>query len=113
MAASAPPRTKSGSASTIGVASGASKDSNARTGSSSASTGASGAVSSIAEGLEKLSTGDLVFRLRTPFAADYEKLREDFNRAVESLDQAIGEIKRRRDVLLGIANGLLGQIARA
>jgi methyl-accepting chemotaxis protein len=46
-------------------------------------------VSSIAEGLEKLSTGDLVFRLRTPFAADYEKLREDFNRAVETLQQTM------------------------
>jgi methyl-accepting chemotaxis protein len=46
-------------------------------------------VSSIAEGLEKLSAGDLVFRLRTPFAADYEKLREDFNRAVETLQQTM------------------------
>ncbi len=46
-------------------------------------------VDAIAEGLEKLSAGDLVYRIEQPFAADYEKLRADFNRAVETLQQSM------------------------
>jgi methyl-accepting chemotaxis protein len=42
-------------------------------------------VNSVAAGLEKLSSGDLVFRLTTTFAGDYEKLRGDFNAAMEHL----------------------------
>lgn len=42
-------------------------------------------VDSLAVGLEKLAAGDLVFRLNTPFGADYEKLRGDFNHAMEEL----------------------------
>ncbi|HTJ90845.1 MAG TPA: HAMP domain-containing protein, partial [Acidocella sp.] len=34
-------------------------------------------VHSVAEGLEKLSNGDLLFRLTTAFGGDYEKLRAD------------------------------------
>jgi methyl-accepting chemotaxis protein len=39
-------------------------------------------VRSIGLGLEKLASGDLTFRLREPFTADYEKLRADFNDAM-------------------------------
>jgi len=42
-------------------------------------------VSSVAEGLEKLSEGDLVYQLSNPFSAEYEKLRSDFNAAVSKL----------------------------
>ena len=51
-------------------------------------------VESVATGLEKLSGGDLVFRLNEAFSADYEKLRADFNMAMEKLQvtmQAIAE----------------------
>jgi methyl-accepting chemotaxis protein len=39
-------------------------------------------VKSIGLGLEKLASGDLTFRLKEPFTADYEKLRTDFNDAM-------------------------------
>jgi methyl-accepting chemotaxis protein len=42
-------------------------------------------VDSVATGLEKLSSGDLLFRLTEVFSADYEKLRADFNAAMENL----------------------------
>jgi methyl-accepting chemotaxis protein len=39
--------------------------------------------------LERLSKGDLTFRLSTPFTEDYEKIRLDFNTTAESLQEAI------------------------
>jgi methyl-accepting chemotaxis protein len=42
-------------------------------------------VESLATGLERLSGGDLLFRLGTPFAHAYEKLRSDFNTAMDGL----------------------------
>ncbi|HEY1857916.1 methyl-accepting chemotaxis protein [Acidocella sp.] len=42
-------------------------------------------VDSVATGLEKLSSGDLLFRLTEAFASEYEKLRDDFNAAMETL----------------------------
>ena len=42
-------------------------------------------VHSVATGLEKLSSGDLLVRLTTAFGGDYEKLRTDFNAAMEKL----------------------------
>ncbi len=47
---------------------------------------------SIAEGLEKLSDGDLVFRLSDPFAHEYEPLRNDFNAAIEKLQSAMSVV---------------------
>ena len=49
-------------------------------------------VSSIATGLEKLSGGDLIFRLTSPFAGDYDKLRGDFNAAMETLQETMKAI---------------------
>ena len=49
-------------------------------------------VHSLATGLEKLSSGDLVFRLATAFAGDYEKLRGDFNTAMERLQETMKAI---------------------
>jgi len=46
-------------------------------------------VNSLAGGLAQLAGGDLVFRLNTPFPASYEKLRADFNEAMERLQDAM------------------------
>jgi methyl-accepting chemotaxis protein len=42
-------------------------------------------VDSLATGLASLADGDLLFRLNQSFAAEYEKLRNDFNSAMERL----------------------------
>jgi methyl-accepting chemotaxis protein len=55
-------------------------------------------VDRLATGLEKLSAGNLEFRLATPFAQDYEKLRADFNAAMDRL----------RDTIVGIADTTRG-----
>ncbi len=49
-------------------------------------------VGSVATGLEKLSSGDLMFRLTTAFAGDYEKLRGDFNAAMDKLQETLKAI---------------------
>jgi methyl-accepting chemotaxis protein len=49
-------------------------------------------VEAVAGGLEKLSRGDLVFRLNSPFPEDYEKLRNDFNMAMEKLQETMRSI---------------------
>jgi methyl-accepting chemotaxis protein len=46
-------------------------------------------VESLAEGLERLSQGDLTFRLTQQFAPAYEKLRADYNAAVEKLSDSM------------------------
>jgi methyl-accepting chemotaxis protein len=46
-------------------------------------------VESVADGLERLSQGDLLYRLTMVFAPEYEKLRMDFNQAMETLEQTI------------------------
>jgi methyl-accepting chemotaxis protein len=42
-------------------------------------------VENLADGLERLSAGDLQFRLNNAFSPEYEKLRADFNNTVETL----------------------------
>ena len=49
-------------------------------------------VHSVATGLEKLSSGDLLFRLSTEFGGDYEKLRADFNAAMGKLQETMQAI---------------------
>jgi methyl-accepting chemotaxis protein len=49
-------------------------------------------VESVAAGLEKLSSGDLLFRLTTAFGGDYEKLRGDFNATMEKLQETMQSI---------------------
>ncbi len=46
-------------------------------------------VQSLAQGLEHLSNGNLVFRLDEAFAAEYEQLRKDFNGAMEKLQDTM------------------------
>ena len=49
-------------------------------------------VNSLADGLERLAAGDLVFRITCGFRADYEKLRIDFNKAMDKLQQTMQHI---------------------
>jgi methyl-accepting chemotaxis protein len=49
-------------------------------------------VDALATGLERLADGDLAHRLPTPFAADYEKLRTDFNAAMTKLQETMRTI---------------------
>jgi methyl-accepting chemotaxis protein len=49
-------------------------------------------LQSVATGLEKLSDGDLVFRLTTPFIGAYEALRTDYNAAMDKLRQTMAAI---------------------
>jgi methyl-accepting chemotaxis protein len=49
-------------------------------------------VASLATGLEKLSSGDLLFRLSTPFSSEYESLRADFNTAMAKIQETMKAI---------------------
>ncbi len=49
-------------------------------------------VSAIAEGLDRLSRGDLVSRLDRAFSPEYEKLRSDFNGAMAKLQQTLAVV---------------------
>jgi methyl-accepting chemotaxis protein len=66
-------------------------------------------VATIAEGLDRLSQGDLTGRLNQAFASEYEKLRTDFNATAKSLQEALSTIATATD---GISNGS-DQIATA
>ncbi|HEY8616945.1 methyl-accepting chemotaxis protein [Phenylobacterium sp.] len=46
-------------------------------------------VDGVAGGLERLAAGDLMFRLNEPFAQEYEKLRADFNGAMDQLQDTL------------------------
>jgi methyl-accepting chemotaxis protein len=60
-------------------------------------------VDGLAAGLEKLSAGDLRVRIGAPFAREYEKLRADFNAAMDTL----------RGTMAGIAETTQGVRASA
>ncbi|OYV38078.1 MAG: hypothetical protein B7Z80_11125, partial [Rhodospirillales bacterium 20-64-7] len=49
-------------------------------------------VGSLATGLQNLSSGELTYRLQETFVAEYEKLRGDFNAAMETLQQTMQAI---------------------
>jgi methyl-accepting chemotaxis protein len=49
-------------------------------------------VDDLARGLDELCAGQMTFRLTDAFAADYEKLRADFNRAMETLQDTLKEV---------------------
>jgi methyl-accepting chemotaxis protein len=66
-------------------------------------------VESLAAGLMKLSSGDLTYRLSEAFAADYEKLRADFNAAMTKLQDTM---KIVADNTQGIFSGT-GEITQA
>jgi methyl-accepting chemotaxis protein len=49
-------------------------------------------VEGLAQGLERLAGGVLTFRLNEPFSPSYEKLRSDFNAAMEQMQRTIIEV---------------------
>jgi len=50
------------------------------------------ATTTLGEGLRRLAGGDVSFRLAEPFAADYERLRGDFNASLQQLGTTIGAV---------------------
>jgi len=50
------------------------------------------AVRALADGLRKVSEGDLTIRLSDGFTGDYQQIRDDFNATVEALQDTIGSI---------------------
>jgi methyl-accepting chemotaxis protein len=66
-------------------------------------------VESVARGLEKLSSGDLTYRLDDAFAAEYEKLRADFNAAMDQLQETMRVVAGNTE---GIRSGT-GEISQA
>jgi methyl-accepting chemotaxis protein len=67
------------------------------------------AVAALATALARLSDGDLTYRLNQPFAPDYEPLRQDFNMAMDKLEDALGEIAEA----VGGLNAGSGEVAQA
>ena len=49
----------------------------------------SGVVSSLGDGLAAMAEGDLTWRLERDFPVEYAKLRDDFNEAIEKLQEAM------------------------
>ena len=51
-------------------------------------------VAALGLGLSRLSEGDLTFRLRETLAPEYERLRENFNGALDQLEQALLSVRQ-------------------
>ncbi|MDQ0465542.1 methyl-accepting chemotaxis protein [Caulobacter ginsengisoli] len=49
-------------------------------------------VDGLAQGLDRLSAGDLTYRISTAFPPAHEKLREDFNAAMGELQSLLGQV---------------------
>jgi methyl-accepting chemotaxis protein len=49
-------------------------------------------VTALAEGLDRLASGDLTFRIQTAFPGAYAKLRDDFNLAIQRLEDTMATI---------------------
>ena len=49
-------------------------------------------VSSLADGLRRVSQGELTARIETSFTGGYEQIRQDYNAAVDSLRQALTDV---------------------
>ncbi|WP_293352256.1 methyl-accepting chemotaxis protein [Phenylobacterium sp.] len=50
-------------------------------------------VQALAQGLSRLSAGDLTYRIDTAFNGSYEQLRNDFNGALSNLERTLGKIQ--------------------
>ncbi len=50
------------------------------------------ATRSLADGLHKLSLGDLTYQIKQPLSADFESLRSDFNQAVSQLRETLSAV---------------------
>lgn len=49
-------------------------------------------VERLSKALKELSDGDLTAKITTPFSGDYDALRIDFNRSIDTLNQTIGSV---------------------
>ena len=49
-------------------------------------------VEAIGKGLEALAAGDMTYTIATPFAGNYERLRDAFNRSVEGLEASLSQV---------------------
>ncbi|MCY0151843.1 methyl-accepting chemotaxis protein [Hoeflea alexandrii] len=67
------------------------------------------AVDALANGLHKLSEGDLTIRLNEPFIESLDRLRVDFNASVEKLNATLSDVSEN---ILGI-NGDTGELRAA
>lgn len=59
-------------------------------------------VSALGEGLGRLAASDLSYRIITPFPADYDRLRDNFNQAMESVATVMSAVA---DATSGINSG--------
>ncbi|MDX7953643.1 HAMP domain-containing methyl-accepting chemotaxis protein [Lichenihabitans sp. Uapishka_5] len=66
-------------------------------------------VSVLAEGLDRLSQGDLAGRIEAPLGAAYEKLRHDYNAALDTLRDTMGHVSENA----GAIRSGTGEIATA
>ncbi|MBB4576162.1 methyl-accepting chemotaxis protein [Rhizobium lentis] len=57
------------------------------------------AVDALAGGLAGLAVGDVAARIQTPFAPQYDSLRNDFNNAVEKLQAALQSVGRNASAI--------------
>jgi len=57
------------------------------------------AINNLASGLARLMDGDLTYRIDTLFAPKTEKLRSDFNSAVEKLQQTMQSLRTKIDAM--------------
>ncbi|WCK80090.1 methyl-accepting chemotaxis protein [Agrobacterium fabrum] len=64
------------------------------------------AVSLLAEGLQRLSVGDLSKRITTPFVPSLDGLRTNFNHSVEQLETTVKNIAGSADFISGGSAGL-------
>ena len=61
-------------------------------------------MEALAHGLDRLSEGDLTFRLAVAFSSGYEKLRHDFNAALARLEQTLQSVAHNTQSIRGGAN---------
>ena len=61
-------------------------------------------MEALAHGLDRLSEGDLTFRLAVAFSSGYEKLRHDFNGALAKLEQTLQSVAHNTQSIRGGAN---------
>ncbi|APX12738.1 methyl-accepting chemotaxis protein [Tateyamaria omphalii] len=59
-------------------------------------------VTSLRDGLEHVAHGDMSYRINAAFPQDYEPLRRDFNRAVGTLGDVIGDVMRGTSDLMDL-----------
>ncbi|MDR9779442.1 methyl-accepting chemotaxis protein [Rhizobium redzepovicii] len=57
------------------------------------------AIDALAGGLAELANGDMAGRIQTPFAPQYDSLRNDFNHAVEKLQAALQSVGRNASAI--------------